>query len=48
MPPRTTGPLFIYGYERVSCEGYAIGMDRFCPNCGGELVRRPGRGKEGS
>ena len=39
---------FICSYECTFCEDCAAGMDYVCPNCGGELVRRPRRGKEGS
>ncbi len=37
------GPAFICSHECTFCEGCADGMDRVCPNCGGELVRRPRR-----
>ena len=37
------GPAFICSHECTFCEGCADGMDRVCPNCGGELVARPRR-----
>ncbi len=36
-------PAFICSYECTFCEGCAAEMGRVCPNCGGELVRRPRR-----
>ena len=42
------GPAFICRDECTFCEGCASKMDHVCPNCGGELVRRPRRKKEGS
>ena len=35
------GAAFICSYECTFCEGCAGGMGKVCPNCGGELVRRP-------
>lgn len=43
-----SGPAFVCGYECSFCEGCATVMNRVCPNCGGELVRRAGCGKEGT
>ncbi|MDQ3428937.1 MAG: DUF1272 domain-containing protein [Actinomycetota bacterium] len=37
------GPAFICSHECTFCEGCAGEMERVCPNCGGELVRRPRR-----
>ncbi|MGW0905138.1 DUF1272 domain-containing protein [Streptomyces sp. NPDC002853] len=33
----------ICSYECTFCEPCAVGMRHVCPNCGGELVRRPTR-----
>jgi hypothetical protein len=35
---------FICSYECTFCPICATSMGRVCPNCGGELVRRPRRG----
>lgn len=35
------GPAFICSYECTFCERCAGEMHNVCPNCGGELVRRP-------
>jgi len=32
---------FICTYECTFCRDCTEGMDRVCPNCGGELVGRP-------
>ena len=34
---------FICSYECTFCPACAVGMSQVCPNCGGELVRRPRR-----
>jgi uncharacterized protein len=34
---------FICSYECTFCPTCAAGMAQRCPNCGGELVRRPRR-----
>jgi len=34
---------FICSYECTFCGPCADAMDHVCPNCGGELVRRPKR-----
>ncbi len=41
------GSAFICSYECTFCGGCAREMDHVCPNCGGELVRRPRRRPEG-
>ncbi len=33
--------VFICSYECTFCADCAEGMNHQCPNCGGELVRRP-------
>ncbi len=37
----------ICSYECTFCAACAEAMGRACPNCGGELVRRPTRRKKG-
>lgn len=39
------GPAFICSHECTFCEHCAGEMHHVCPNCGGELVRRPRRKK---
>ncbi len=34
---------FICSYECTFCRGCSAELDAVCPNCGGELVRRPRR-----
>jgi hypothetical protein len=34
---------FICSYECTFCGDCTDGMSRVCPNCGGELLRRPKR-----
>jgi hypothetical protein len=34
---------FICSYECTFCPGCTMAMEQRCPNCGGELVRRPRR-----
>jgi hypothetical protein len=34
---------FMCSYECTFCPGCAEAMEQRCPNCGGELVRRPRR-----
>jgi uncharacterized protein len=41
--PRARRTGLICGHGCTFCEGCAEGMDRVCPNCGGEPVRRPRR-----
>ena len=38
-----TGTAMICSYECTFCERCAGAMKNVCPNCGGELVRRPRR-----
>ena len=37
------GAAFICSYECTFCGDRSADMDHVCPNCGGELVRRPRR-----
>jgi len=37
------GEAYICSYECTFCSDCAGALDRRCPNCGGELVRRPRR-----
>jgi len=37
------GDAFICSYECTFCKDCTDKMDNVCPNCGGELVRRPKR-----
>ena len=39
---------YICVYECTFCPACAEGMNNVCPNCGGELVRRPRAGKVAS
>lgn len=41
LAPRGVG--YICSYECTYCASCAGQMDFICPNCGGELVRRPRR-----
>jgi uncharacterized protein len=36
-------PAFICSYECTFCPGCTAQLSQRCPNCGGELVRRPRR-----
>jgi hypothetical protein len=38
-----SGVAYICSYECTYCASCAEQMDAVCPNCGGELVRRPRR-----
>jgi uncharacterized protein len=38
-----SGVAYICSYECTYCAGCAEQMNAVCPNCGGELVRRPRR-----
>ena len=37
------GDAYICSYECTFCEACTSAMAAVCPNCGGELVRRPRR-----
>jgi hypothetical protein len=39
------GEAYICIYECTFCRDCATSMNSICPNCGGELVRRPRAGK---
>ena len=41
-------PAWICSYECTFCDGCAGSLSARCPNCGGELVRRPRRGAAGA
>jgi uncharacterized protein len=40
------GTAYICSYECTFCAGCAATVAGTCPNCGGELVRRPRRAPE--
>lgn len=40
------GTAFICSYECTFCEKCTEEMNAICPNCGGELLRRPRRIRE--
>ncbi|HEY1368922.1 MAG TPA: DUF1272 domain-containing protein [Gaiellaceae bacterium] len=40
---RPDGPAWICSFECTFCAGCVDALGRVCPNCGGELVRRPRR-----
>jgi len=40
-----SGDAYICTYECTFCPACTEAMAAICPNCGGELVRRPRRGK---
>lgn len=42
-PVATDGEAFICSYECTFCPTCTTAMKGQCPNCGGELVRRPRR-----
>jgi hypothetical protein len=42
-PLAVDGEARICSYECTFCRACAEAMDAVCPNCGGELVRRPRR-----
>ena len=39
------GAAYICSYECTFCSPCTDGMEGICPNCGGELIRRPRRVK---
>ena len=43
QPLPADGPAMICSYECTFCEGCSVAMKNACPNCSGELVRRPRR-----
>jgi len=43
QPLPADGDARICSYECTFCRECAAAMDETCPNCGGELVRRPRR-----
>ena len=45
LPP--DGEAFLCSYECTFCASCTEGMKSVCPNCGGELVRRPRRKAKG-
>lgn len=44
-PLATSDEAMICSYECTFCPACATEMEDVCPNCGGELVRRPRRSK---
>ena len=40
------GIAYICSHECTYCEAFATKIENICPNCKGELVRRPGREKK--
>jgi len=42
-----SGDAFICSYECTFCSACSAAMSHTCPNCGGELVKRPARGRAG-
>ncbi len=42
-PLAGTDVAYVCSYDCTFCSGCAPGMEGVCPNCGGELVRRPRR-----
>lgn len=41
------GDAYICSYECTFCRDCSDGMSHRCPNCGGDLVARPRRRREG-
>ncbi|MGH9600834.1 MAG: DUF1272 domain-containing protein [Terriglobales bacterium] len=41
------GEAFVCSYECTFCAGCTQAMNQVCPNCSGELVRRPRRKTKG-
>jgi hypothetical protein len=44
---RPDGPAVICSYECTFCAACGEALGHLCPNCGGELVRRPRRAAAG-
>ena len=42
-PLEPAGEAYVCSHECTFCAACAEGMAHVCPNCGGELVRRPRR-----
>ena len=42
LPPHALD-AWICSFECTFCSSCAVELDHRCPNCGGELVRRPAR-----
>ena len=42
-PLAADGEAYICSYECTFCPEYTEKLNAICPNCGGELVRRPRR-----
>lgn len=42
------GEAFICSHECTFCAACSLEMNHTCPNCGGELVRRPRRKASGA
>ncbi len=42
-PLTANGDAYICSYECTFCGACTEALDEICPNCGGELVRRPRR-----
>ena len=42
------GEAYICSYECTFCAECAEALEHVCPNCGGELVRRPRRAAAGA
>ena len=43
VPLHLEGPAFICSYECTYCEECNATLGQTCPNCGGELLKRPRR-----
>jgi hypothetical protein len=41
--PAAASTAYICSFECTFCEACTRGMNGVCPNCGGELARRPAR-----
>jgi hypothetical protein len=44
-PLTANGDAYICSYECTFCGACTEALDEICPNCGGELVRRPRRAR---